>query len=358
MKIKQIFLMLTLLLLSVVFSNTIVQAADESAEIPFSIEAIHPSNQLSSSRDASYLDLLISPQTSQTVSFNVGNKSSKEQHFIIELSNATTSNGLSIDYYKTDNHLIKSPKISEMISSSESTKKVSVPGNSTVKVDFKLNYPKEALEGVVLGGVAISQDPEFMQDSSGHQNNEGVGIKNRYRYALAIQLRSNEKINTTGDVRLADVKQAVDDYHPVLKTTLQNMNPAMISQVSTHSILKNQNGNVIESYDTSLGQVAPISQFDLTIPLSNGALKPGNYNISGEMTSKKSNQKWTWNKDFSINDENYKGTNEQDVNKETGVSLVFWLCLLIILLLLLLALLFIFIIWKRRKEDDEESTRD
>lgn len=352
MKIVKQLTILALAFLSVLGTIGDRVFADDSPQIPFQITANIPENQVDTSKNASYLDLLVNPGTNQDVTFNVSNSSNTEQHFILDASDATTSNGLSIDYGKATNKLIKSPRLSEMVSPEDASKKLTLAPNSTQQVSLKLNYPATQFDGVVLGGVTLYKDPDYEKTKKSESQ---VSIQNIYKYALAIQLRSNLTSQVKPEFNFIDVKQTVDNSMPVLKTTIQNPNPAYISQLSTHVSVKNSKGELLEESSSNMGQVAPISEFDIVTSLKKGSLKPGEYDIEGSAKSERTGDEWHWNKKLVITDDNYKDTDKQDVTKAPFVMP--WGTIIIILLLLIILILF-FLLWKRRKDDEDDEEKN
>ncbi|MEJ6347677.1 DUF3324 domain-containing protein [Holzapfeliella sp. He02] len=343
---KQIIIFFANLILTVMIGSQISNyiSAQDNTHAPFTIKAVEPENQINNSKNKSYLDLLVTPDSEQNIEFDISNLSDKKQHFVLELSDATTSNGLSIDYGKTNNKIIGSPKMSDMISPENSHIKLAVPPLETIRVTVPFKYPSQKFDGLILGGATISMDEDYENSTS---KPSGIGISSKFRYALGIQLRSDVNSYVKPNLQLIDAKQDSDNYHPIIRTTLQNNKPSYISQMNTSFTLENQNGEIIEKQESTLGQVAPISEFELLFRLSKGSLKPGIYTLSGHVNSKKTGDSWDFKKSINVDNDNFNKTNSNDVTK-TNRSIPWYLIIIVLLFIIIFILLVI--IFKKRKQ--------
>ncbi|WP_167387293.1 DUF916 and DUF3324 domain-containing protein [Apilactobacillus quenuiae] len=347
MKRKNIYLIFITALLFFIGGINSVHAENNNTSIPFTINAIHPKNQINSK--TSYIDALYNPGQKQNVQVNVRNSSNATQHFIVSANDATTSNGLAIDYTKSKQKLIGSPKLSELIDGNLE-QKIAMPAKSSKVITFKLNMPKEKFKGIIMGGISVYKDDSYYKQQSNNKN--GVNISNRFVYSIAVLLR-NQKGNVLPDLKLIDAKQAPDNYAPAVTSTLKNDKRNFISGVKTESVVKDENGKTVAKNSTSLGQIAPISQFDLSIPLKE-TLSPGDYTLDGN-ASASDGQTWHWHKTFNVTKQNFNNTQNNIVTNKKPFpwTMIIIISLIVIIIILLLILLFIFL--KRRKNDEEDN---
>ncbi|WP_207233184.1 DUF916 domain-containing protein [Holzapfeliella floricola] len=133
--------------LSITHNNQTVFA---TSQIPFQLQAIHPDNQLNAN---DYDDLLITPNTSQDLSFVVQNSDNSARTFVVEANNATTSDGIAVTYDEHERNNLLSPMFSDLIANRK--QKITVPANTSQTVTFNLKYPSQQFDGVILGGITV-----------------------------------------------------------------------------------------------------------------------------------------------------------------------------------------------------------
>ncbi|TPR41906.1 DUF916 and DUF3324 domain-containing protein [Apilactobacillus micheneri] len=349
MKIRKLFLIFFTIIIGSLTYTTSANAANSNPEIPFTMEAVHPSNQISKS--TSYIDALYKPGQTQQLQVKVKNSSSVTQHFIVSVNDATTSNGLAIDYTQSKQKLIGSPKISELIDGN-ANQAITMPGKSSKVVTFDLSMPKEDFKGIMMGGISVYKDDRYYQQNS--NNNKGVSINNKFVYSTAVLLR-NQSGNVFPDLKMVDAKQAPANYSPAIVTTLQNDKRNFISGVKTHSTIKDSNGKKVAENSTSLGQIAPISQFDLSTPLKE-TLSPGDYTLDGN-ASASDGQKWNWHKTIHVTQQNFDNTQNNIVTNKKPFPWAMVIIVALIAIILILIGLLIYLLLKRRNKDDKEEDK-
>ncbi|TPR17604.1 DUF916 and DUF3324 domain-containing protein [Apilactobacillus timberlakei] len=342
---KFLFAFFTLIFCILGFSNY-VNAENNNANIPFNMNAIHPSNQINKS--TSYIDALYKPGETQQLQVKVRNSSSATQHFIVSINDATTSNGLAIDYTKSKQKLIRSPKISELVDGN-ANQAITMPGKSSKVVTFDLSMPKENFKGIIMGGISVYKDDRYYQQSN--NDNKGVSINNKFVYSTAVLLR-NQNGNVLPDLKMVDAKQAPANDAPAIVTTLKNDKRNFISGVKTNSTIKDSNGKKVAESSTSLGQIAPISQFDLSTPLKE-TLSPGDYTLDGN-ASASDGQKWDWHKSIHITQQNFDNTQKNIVTNKKPFPWAMVIIISLIAIILILIGLLIYLLLKRRNKDNKE----
>lgn len=151
---------------------------------------------------------------------------------------------------------------------------------------------------------------------------------------------------------MVNAKQTPDNYSPAIVTTLKNDQRNFISGVKTNSTIKDSSGKKIAENSTSLGQIAPISQFNLSTPLKE-TLSPGDYTLDGN-ASASDGQKWSWHKNIHVTQQNFDNTQKNIVtNKKPFPWAMVIIIALIAIILILIGLLILLL--KRRNKDNKED---
>lgn len=335
-KIKYIIILFTFFILNLFALN-----ANANSEIPFSIAPIKTANQLE--KNAGYIDVVNNPSASQDVKVMVSNNSNKPQKFIVDASDATTSDGLSIDYVPKNQKLIGNDTFSHTILNKDHQQRLLLNAHSSSIVTFNLKFPYHKFDGIIMGGISVYQD-----DNNSNQNNnhQGISINNKFVYSIAVLLRNNSKNNVKPNLSAGNVFQTTLNYRPVIKTSLTNDKNNFIRGLSTNTVIKNSDGKTVADNNTTLGQVAPISKFHLVTPLSN-ELSTGTYTLYGHAKDA-NNHSWSWVKRFDVTGKNENETKNNLLNDDSGFNPIYILYILILILILII----IFILYRYKKYKD------
>lgn len=342
---KYIILFCIVAFLSIFLLNNI-NASEQNGQATFNIEPIIPSNQYNKSN--TYIDALYNPGNTQNIQFKVSNSGNARAVVDIEANDATTSNGLVIDYSKSNNKLVNNPKFSNLISGSNK-QKITLNVKESKIVTFKLNMPSDRFKGIILGGISAYLDDN--NSNKNHNQKSGVNFSNRFVFSNPVVLR-NEKGHVMPNIKYIKSRQESYNYSPAVMTTLNNDGRNFINDVKTKTTIKDSNGKVITSHKTDMGSIAPSSEFDLPTPLDN-ILSAGNYTVIGEMTGN-NKQKWNWKHKFTVTNNDSNEVNKNVLKQPDPfqkfkkiiiiLSIAVFLTILVIIILILLLL-------KKRKKD-------
>lgn len=340
----------------------------------FSVVPQLPSNQ--TDKSLGYFDLLMKPGEFQELTIKLSNITDKEVTVNTTFSNATTADsGLAV-YLPTEKKEDASLKynISDYV---QVEKQVKVPAQSNVDVKAKVKMPEEDFQGVMAGGFTFKQETSET-DKENTSKDTSVSVKNEYRYVVALVMRQSEK-EVTPSLKLNKIEAGQVNNRNVIKANLQNSKMSYLNQLNVSSKITSQaDKSVSYSYNNANMQMAPNSNFDLSIPvskqgdLSRGTSKPlapGKYHAYIEAYGEKSEDgkyvkkvegknvhykyKWILEKDFEVTDTEAKKLNNSDptVEKKNSINWVMIIGLGIIALLLVI----IFLLLKRRKEDKSDK---
>ncbi|UTG78645.1 DUF916 and DUF3324 domain-containing protein [Lactococcus lactis] len=366
-------ILVSLVSLSVLMIATQTVHADSAN---FSVTPKIGENQVG--QNLGYFNLLLKPKQTQNVEFTLNNNSNQTIKVKTSFGTAFTSQsgnvGYTLDLVKPDPSLkinlkdyVKLPQT------------LTIKPKSATTVTATVTMPDENIKGVIAGGFNF----EDASTSESTQKSSGVSITNRYRYVIGLVLQ-NDTAKVDPTLNLGKVGPDQVNGRNVITANLTNSAPAYLMQMNTSAtVTKSDDKSVNYSYNNAAMEMAPNSNFNLTIPVSiqgvlNGKtsepLKPGKYHIkmtvygskdtngthqtmvNGQVT--KYDYKWTFDKDFTITGERATALNAKDatVNQNSGLD---WLLIigLIVIILLLIALIFLFI-KRRKKEEQEDKTNE
>lgn len=341
MKKQNIFLLLGTLLF-ILFSGVKVSAA----EMSFAVQAVIPENQIDKTQ--SYFDLKMQAGQSQDLTVEMRNDTSEAVTVNVLPNTATTNQNGIVEYNNTTNKKDNSLKVSfKDIATAE--KEVTIPAKSQKQVKIHVQMPKDAYDGVVLGGIYFTEKSTDKKDDT----SKGSQIVNRYAYVIGVKLTETDKV-VDPELRLNNVKATQVNYRNVFTANIQNYEAAILKDLKIDGkIYRKGSDKVLYSASRDNLRMAPNSNFDYAISLDNKPFKPGKYTFKG--VAKSGTKEWKFEKDFEI-----KGTTARSFNKN-AVSLerdYTWVYLLIGFLLFMLLLIVIIILMIKLKAEKKEHQTD
>ncbi|PLS37085.1 cell wall anchor protein [Carnobacterium maltaromaticum] len=330
-----------ILFLSILVEYKTVQAS----ELNFAAIPTIPENQLN--KEKTYFDLVMKENASQTIEVKLRNDTNKEVIVEPSVNSATTNINGVVEYGKVkdkpDSTLLYNLK--DMVSVA---KEVSIPAKSEVTVPLTITMPKESFKGILAGGITLQEkESDGKKDA---KNGEGLAIENRYAYVIGLVIRlSDEKI--APQMTLQNVKPDQVNARNVITANLQNPTARFINKLSVQAqITRKGNSEVLFKEDKEGMQMAPNSNFNFPVALNGKKLEAGTYVFKATATSK--DDKWDFEKEFTIDSKTAKELNDKDVSIESSYT---WLYLLVgcVLLILLLAIITLVLILRKKKKEEE-----
>ncbi len=338
--------------------------------VNFSIVPQLPMNQ--TDKSLGYFDLLMKPGESQDLTIKLSNTTDKEVTVNTTFSNATTADsGLAV-YLPTDKKEDPSLKynISDYV---QIEKQIKIPAQSSVDVKAKVKMPEEVFQGVMAGGFTFKQETRET-DKENSSKDTSVSVKNEYRYVVALVMHQTEK-EVAPSLKLNKIEAGQVNNRNVIKANLGNPEMSYLNQLNISSKITSQTDQSVNySYDNANMQMAPNSNFDLSIPVSKQGdlssgnstpLSPGKYHAYIEAYAEKSEDgkyikevegkrvhykyKWLLEKDFEVTDSEAKKLNKSDPTVENK-NLMNWV-IVIGLAIVVLLLIIIILLLRRKKED-------
>lgn len=354
---KRFFLFLILFIILTCLSPVLsikAFAASEEEDVGFSVSAQIPSNQ----RDASvtYFDLLMTPNTEQTLEILVANTSSEAMEVEVKAITASTNRNGIIDYSTPD---IKdsSMKVAFSEIAMPEEKRIAIPANSSKIARVKVKMPKESYDGVILGGITIQKvlkkDSENTTDSS--EEKSSTVIYNRYNYVIGVKLTETDK-EINPDFEMVSVAPTVVNYKKAITSEIRNKSALIIKDMKiTAEVYKEGSSKVIVKNSNYKADMAPNSTIAFPIELEDTELSAGKY--VSKVHIEWNNQDWDLEMPFEISKEELAKQESESVSDESS-STPFWVYLLIVLAIIIILLLVIIVILLLMKKSKKKESKN
>jgi hypothetical protein len=204
--------------------------------------------------------------------------------------------------------------------------------------------PKDAFEGYLAGGLRITEVKE--EGDRDAPEGEGVAIKNEFAHVVGVVV-SNTRDSVQPELELLDVFADQLNYRNVISATLQNFTPTFVNQLAVEATVKRAGeSDVLYKASKEKMQMAPNSNFNFPISLEGDRFRSGNYVL--ELTAKSGDNEWSWTREFTIEADEARKLNREDVTIDTSTN--WWMIGSIGLISLLVGLVF-YLILKRKKHE-------
>lgn len=345
-------------------SNQIVQASENKVNkehgncgVQYSVNKIKSKYETDESH--SYFDLHVKPGDQIVIESRIHNSYTnpikiKQQ----ALTTFTNDNGeISYTSKLKDDQFDKSLKIKfSEISQIDRKSLLVVEPNSDKIVTMKINVPKDAQDGVILGSWYFEKENRENKDNK----KEAIQIHNKYSYAIGVKLTVNKEIEKP-NLNLLSVDTGLSNYHKAFKALIQNDRPAIISRLNINAkITKKDNKHVLFRSNRQDIIMAPNSNFNYPIMLGDKKLKPGEYTLYLQARTndpKWQTKSWKWKKNFRVSAEESKNLNAKAINDNQQHLNLWWILLGTLLFVLILILLILYNKIRKYKQKLEQMER-
>lgn len=327
MKKNIVLLSCFFILISIVLSSKTVYGND--TEIGFSIRMIPSAYQHDINN--TFFDLRLHPNQVETVELEIKNTSNEKNTFEINVNQAYTNNQGYIDYSDVNESKknVYPIDINKIVSYPHEIK---LEANSLDKIPIQIKMPEKLFDGQVLAGIKVVKKEKETSNSA---------IQNRYGYILGLKITETDT-DEPRNIELKNVSPSITFGKPTIVAQLMNTSKDAIGHLKYHVIIeKNGTKNIVlkKTYNNNM-ELAPNSMYNFAIESQNNLpLSAGKYKINLIITDKKEN-KWTFNKIFSISDSTTKKVNSLTKNtRKPKVNLCLYAIITVFLLLFLFVLL-------------------
>lgn len=319
---------LVLLFLFSLISNVFVYANDDT--LNFYVSPEFPESQVEGNE--SYFNLNIEPGSTENLTLRLQNANEQAKKIQITAHTALTNVMGVVEYGRdaeeADPTLFYS--LADLIEVPEEP--IELAGNETKTISVPLIMPKEKFEGFLAGGLRITEIQEESEEETTEE--EGVAIKNEFAYVVGVVV-SNDRASVKPDLELLDVFADQLNYRNVISANLQNFTPSFVNRLEVEATIHREGEEqVLYQAHQEQMQMAPNSNFNFPISLEGDRFRSGEYLL--KMTARSGEEEWQWERKFTIDADEARALNKQDVTIDTSINwwLITTLCLFMLLLII------------------------
>jgi len=349
-KLKNIFMILILSLFGIIGLNYLSTQNVQAASGGYAIKPAGDSTDNVNIDNGSYM---IKGDPGQTVSLNlmVINKESSTRNFLYTVNTAYTTNNGELAYNKskvTDPSL----KIQTKGTASPQTSVFKVPGNTTATITFKITIPKKNFKGFIMGGVSVAP---YKEKAKGTVGANGTLIKNKFSYAIPIQIHQNGAESEEPKYSINSVKPSIvptsGKQAVGVLANVHNSTNSYAGALTSKAVITQKGNKKFKLVDTKTAQsIAPTSNYNYTIAWGKNRLETGQYHIKLTYKTAGGIKSWVLDKDFTITN-----NDAAKYNKLAGVK-PNYLWLYILLGILALAIILGLGIYLGRKNNNKNNS--
>lgn len=334
--------------LCLLFLAPLTGLAETESELRFFVTPVLPDSQLENGASG-YFDLNLDAGQTDTLGLALQNSSDQDIVIAISAHTAYTNVNGVVEYGKDaeDPDPTLPADLAELI---ETPEEITLTANEKKTIELPLTMPKEAFEGVLAGGIRIQ---EVLSEEEQAQEGEGVAITNAFSYVIGVVV-SNTRAKTEPDLELLDVFADQVNYRNVFSAQIQNFTPTFVNQLEVEATVRAEGENDVlyEAAQTGM-QMAPNSHFNFPVSLNGDRFRSGTYVMS--VTARSQEHEWTWEKTFTVEADDARRLNREDVTIEEGLN--GWLIAAISVIVFLAGIL-VYVLYKQKKATTNKETEE
>lgn len=300
----------------------------------YTIEGVPSDHQLD--KEVSYFYLKEQPGEKDQVKVKLINDSAKEKTLEVKITNANTNANGTVDYTgKIKDHASLKKPLTSIVKASES--EVKVPAKSSVETAIDINMPPEKMQGVVVGGIVVSEKQEEEKEK------KELSLGNIYTYTLGLVLTNESEVEPKKNisVELDGIGAILSDGKKIVQANILNPNPYIFGEASVSGkILNEEENQTIQVAKRESVKIAPYSIFPFQFDWKKEELKPGNYVFEGKI--KTGDNEWSFKKKFKITETEAKKINKKSVFKIQIPNWLSWCLYISVVLSIVTTLILLF----------------
>lgn len=334
------------LIITCLFIFIPIKGHAEEGTLSFYVTPEFPESQVEGSN--SYFDLNLDPGKTEQLTLTLKNGNTEAVTIQVTPHTAYTNVHGVVEYGKTaeTKDTTLSHSLDELINTPEP---IELAGNETKTIALSLHMPEEEFEGFLAGGLRIAEVPTEQEETPSDE--EGVAIKNEFAYVVGVVV-SNRRSSVEPELDLIDVFADQLNYRNVISTNLQNLTPTFVNQLAVEATIHRVGENdVLYKANQEMMQMAPNSNFNFPISLEGDRFQAGDYIL--KMTATSGEEQWQWEREFTIDSEDARVLNRQDVTIDSSVN--WWKIGSIVLVILLLGVILYLLIQKKKAKANEQE---
>lgn len=330
---KRCYRLLSILFVCLFVSSTMPVSA-QTGEVGFSVERV-PHVQQTNDR-VGYFDLLVKQDEETTLDVIIHNHASEDKTFDVKTGNGyTNENGVVM--YDQENAISDYVSFTDLVTNYEQS--VTVGAGESERVSFVLNSVNGNVDGVILGGIRVSETTERQEDAQ-------VGLQNRYEYVIGVVIRTSVKqVPFLPEWQGVNVNQ--EHHYPHIAFQVMNASGSISQDLDVQMTIRSDEQDVTLDHAME-AKLVPYTSTGFRFPLTK-RLDAGTYQVALTMTERDTGATWTWEDELVVSEEEAETIRErveQPVVEESsffgGTWTMSWLALL-------LTIAFLYIVHLRRR---------
>lgn len=300
----------------------------DNSNVGFSVSPNYNDTQ---NKDSSFFDLLVKPNSQQSIGVTVTNSSQKESRYTVEVIQASTNKNGIIDYSDKDGKVANPPfKLAKQASYDKEFK---LAAGESKHVPIQINIPNTPFKGEVLGGVNVTK--EIAEDSKENK----AQLVNKYSYVIGLRIREGEE-NPERQLSAGEAKPEVSFGKTGVTVPLKNEQANTMGHIQVDSVLQ-RDGKEIKKETYKDREIAPNATYPYSLSWDRKDYLPGKYELTIKVTDA---QKHTWDfkKEFTLSAEEVKSVKNAAVHPKENSYMWFWIAGIIGLIIIIGLIWYVF----------------
>lgn len=340
---KNFFLLIVTLLMVVFFPK---QVFGETTNL-ITMYPVLPSNQIN--KKLSYFDLKVKAGEKQTLELVIQNNDTKDKKVKVEINPAFTGASGNIVYNVDRKEKDESMKLS-LSDIAKTDGEVDIEAGQQKTIKIQLDIPKEPFEGIILGGINVSES------GNKETKNKKSNLNSKFSYSVAIQLRENDKLPEP-KITLNNVYSTTEYGKNIVTLHLINPMPILMDHITYQAFVRAVGEEeVLIHKEEKDYRFAPNSSFDFKMAWNQDKIKAGRYVLNLVVKDKKNNKEWNFKEEFILTADDAKRINSESVIvKKSNSQWQLWL--IIVILLILVIVIGLFYLKSKKVKRNKKSMR-
>ncbi len=210
-------------------SYPINSLAGEQENTTYFVRPVLTTNQTEGVTD--YFDIRLGPDEKQTLQIEVHNKTEEEKTFVAVIENAITNDHGVIEYQHTTKEYDSTLK-NKFTDIAKVSEAVEVAPGEQKKIDIPIQMPNKGFDGIILGGIRISE--------KGEEDNKKSTINNVFSYVVPVKIHQNDT-PIANQLNFHGITIGQQTYENVIKANLQNPQPQILRELSIQAKIFKKN---------------------------------------------------------------------------------------------------------------------
>ncbi|GEM_PF-3147743 len=243
--------------------------------------------------DASYFDLKLKPNETDTLKLAIVNNSNKSIKICTTVDHTSTNSNGVVEY-----------KNSQNFQSSQLTYQMQDlinPNNDLIQlkpyeqriISYEIKAPPQSFQGVISGGINFTEIETEKTNTS-----QGMAIKNQLGYSIAVLIHGENEIDKA-KVEIDNIKLNQTNGTTAIVVPIMNQSPIFLNKLSVNATVK-KGKEIVYIANKNDAQQAPNSVYNYPIEIENQDLSSGEYTVEISLSSK--GKKWNFEKELTIKD--------------------------------------------------------